>query len=462
MADDEKARLYHHLVQQTDEQTLLERMRLHGFWPERQPLPEEPPGQAEERARLEAEIAQVRKEAAVVKNPEKALAAERKRRWLESKQRRAARKAQREAQRQERREAWQEHRRGHVVHLGAGVSGGLQQTQSDVTRLNARGLPVLHTSIDLAARLGIKLGALRWLTYHRRAAAVVHYHRFEIAKKTGGVRCISAPKRALAQCQRWVLDNILAPLEVGPQVHGFVPGRSIVSNARPHVGRAAVVNLDLKDFFPSITFRRVKGLFEALGYSEHVATVLALLCTEPPRVPAEVDGKVYHVALGQRVLPQGACTSPAITNALCRRLDRRLDGLARRHGFSYTRYADDLTFSGDRAAAVGRLLRSARSVLQAEGLTEHPRKTRVMRQARRQEVTGVTVNSRPTIARREVRTLRAILHNAAKHGLESQNREQRPNFAAYLRGKVEYACMVDPQKAEEWRGRLAKALGRSQ
>ena len=155
------------------------------------------------------------------------------------------------------------------------------------------------------------------------------------------------PRPPWAAPSAWVFDEILRRLEPEPQAHGFVPGRSIVTNAASHTGKAVVCNLDLKDFFPSITFRRVKGLFRKLGYGEHVATLLALLCTEPPRVPVELDGKTYHVALGARVLPQGACTSPAITNALCRRLDRRLDGLARRHGFAYTRYADDLTFSGD-------------------------------------------------------------------------------------------------------------------
>lgn len=246
-----------------------------------------------------------------------------------------------------------------------------------------------------------------------------------------------------------------------PQAHGFVPGRSIVSNATPHVGRQIVLNLDLRDFFPSITFRRVKGLFHSFGYSEHVGTVLALLTTEPPRVPAAVDGKLYYVALGERILPQGACTSPALTNALCWRLDRRLTGLAKRHEFQYTRYADDLTFSGDNAAAVGKLLRSVRAILLTEGFTEQPTKTRVMRRSNRQEVTGVTVNTRPKVCREDLRTLRAILHNAAKHGLESQNRDQRPDFAAYLRGKVAYACMVDPERAADWRGRLAKALGQS-
>ena len=216
--------------------------------------------------------------------------------------------------------------------------------------------------------------------------------------------------------------------------------------------------MDLKEFFPSITFRRVKGLFQKLGYSQHVATVLGLLCTEPPRVAAELDGKVYHVALGQRVLPQGASTSPAITNAICRRLDRRLTALAARHGYTFTRYADDLTFSGDDPRPVGRLLRSVRSILETEGLTEHPRKTKVMRRSRRQEVTGLTVNVRPTVSRKDIRELRAILHNAAKHGLASQNRESHPDFAAYLTGRVEFVCMVDPTRAPVFRAWLARAL----
>jgi retron-type reverse transcriptase len=286
----------------------------------------------------------------------------------------------------------------------------------------------------------------------------VHYHRYSIAKKTGGVRCISAPKKALARAQRWVLDHILDKLALEPTTHGFARGRSIVSNASPHVGRKVVANIDLQDFFPSVTFRRVKGLFKALGYSEHIATVLALLCTEPPRLAAELDGKVYFVALSERVLPQGACTSPALTNALCRRLDRRLAGLARKHQFQYTRYADDLTFSGDRPEVMGRLLRSVRTILAAEGFTEHPTKTRIMRSGRRQEVTGLTVNRQPGVGRQELRKLRAILHNAARLGLESQNRDGRPHFAAYLRGRVDFLCMVQPQHASALREALRKAL----
>jgi retron-type reverse transcriptase len=457
MADLNKSQLYREVAQMSDE-VLLVRMRQQGFWGNDQPLSQDPPPEAAERTAVLKEIADLRRTASAVKNPEKALAKERKRRWDESKKRRAENKKKREIERQQRCDAYAAHKAVHVVHVGAGVSAGLQGTAADTEALARRNLPVINNGNHLASLMGITLPALRWLTYHRRSATVVHYRRFAIAKKTGGVRHISAPKAALAAAQRWVFDNLLARLGVEAQAHGFVRGRSIVSNAAPHAGRAAVINLDLKEFFPSITFRRVKGLFEGFGYGEHVATLLALLCTEPPRVPAEVDGKVYHVALGDRVLPQGACTSPALTNALCWRLDRRLAALAAKHGFAYTRYADDLTFSGNKPAAVGRLLRSVRSILEAEGYREHPTKTRVMRRSRRQEVTGVTVNARPTVSRQAVRELRAILHNAARHGLESQNREQRPNFPAYLKGRVEFVCMVDPQRGVKLRTAMARIL----
>ncbi len=257
MPDNEKARLYRQIVQQTDKQTLLERMRLHGFWPETEGLPQDPPDEAHERAQIQAELTQLRKTSSLVKNPEKALNEERKRRWEESKKRRAEIKKKRAAEQQKRREAWEEYKKDHVVHVGLGVSAGLQQTISNEEALKQRGLPVMHNSKDVAERMGIKLGALRWLTYHRKAAAVVHYHRFSIAKKTGGVRYISAPKPALAHTQQWILENVLMPLEVEPCAHGFLPKHSIITNATPHVGKAVVINLDIKDFFPSITFRRV-------------------------------------------------------------------------------------------------------------------------------------------------------------------------------------------------------------
>jgi len=316
---------------------------------------------------------------------------------------------------------------------------------------------VLHGPHDLAALLGIPLARLRWLTFHRGAVTLVHYHRYSIPKKTGGVRAISAPKPSLAKVQRWILQNLLDRLAAGPHAHGFVVGRSIVTNATPHVGKRVVVNLDLKDFFPTVTFPRVKGLFKKLGYSESVAACIALLCTEPPRVPVVLDGKTYRVAVGARVLPQGACTSPAITNLLCTRLDRRIAALAKKLGFTYTRYADDLTLS-TQEGHIGTVLKTVRKILADEGFIENPKKTHIMRSGRRQEVTGVTVNDKLTVPRVEARELRAILHNAAKHGLESQNRHKHPAFASYLRGRVAFVTMVDPSKASVLQAALARAL----
>jgi retron-type reverse transcriptase len=176
--------------------------------------------------------------------------------------------------------------------------------------------------------------------------------------------------------------------------------------------------------------------------------VLALLCTEPPRVEAELDGKVFHVALGDRVLPQGAPTSPAITNLVCRRLDRRLGGLAQSLGFTYTRYADDLTFSGEHRGKVGRLLKAVRDIVPEEGFVVREDKTRIMHRGRRQEVTGVSVNHAVAVPRAERRLLRAILRNAQKAGsLASQNRAQHAKFRQHLTGRIAWVAMVEPRHA---------------
>ena len=275
-------------------------------------------------------------------------------------------------------------------------------------------------------------------------------------EEDGGIRNISAPKRALGLAQRWVFENVLGRLHPSPR--RTVRRRSVHrQQCHPACGPSVRHQPRPAGFLSEHHVPPREGLVPGLGYSEHVATVLALLCTEPPRVPARLDGKLYFVALGQRVLPQGACTSPAITNALCRRLDRRLRGLAARHAFTYTRYADDLTFSGRTTRCRSSAQERPRDS-HGEGFAEHTDKTRVMRSSRRQEVTGVVVNTRPKISREQTRELRAILHNAARHGLASQNRDGRSDFAAYLRGRVEFACMVDPASATKWRDALTRAL----
>jgi hypothetical protein len=207
-----------------------------------------------------------------------------------------------------------------------------------------------------------------------------------------------------------------------------------------------IVNMDLENFFPTIVFARVRSVFQRLGYSPCVATILALLCTECPRRQVSYNGKSYWVATGPRGLPQGACTSPALSNQVARRLDKRLGGLAKKLNLAYTRYADDLTFSGsaELEPRIGYLLARVRHLAEAEGFAVNDKKTRVLRPTTAQKVTGLVVNDKPAVARRERRRLRALLHRARREGLDQQNRSALPNFRAYLEGKIAYLRMVQP------------------
>ena len=377
--------------------------------------------------------------------------------YREEKARRKAQKKAEAAKRKEERAAAVKHRREtDIIFLGRGVSGRLHLRLTDESRLAENGLPVLHTPADVAATLGLPIKTLRWLAFHTEVATRTHYIKFEVPKRAGGTRILAAPHKKLKTVQRWILANVLTRMPPTDAAHGFVTGRGIVSNAGPHVGKAVVINLDLENFFPSITFPRVRAVFERYGYSGAVATILALLCTESPRTTATYAGTPYEVATGPRALPQGAPTSPALSNQVARKLDRRLLGVAAKLGLRYTRYADDLTFSGGEeiGGKIGWLLAKVRHIAAEEGFRVNEKKTRVMRRSMAQTVTGVVVNEKPSISRDELRRLRAILHRAAREGLEAQNREGRANFRAWLAGKIAFVAMIRPDVA----GRLKAAL----
>jgi hypothetical protein len=357
-------------------------------------------------------------------------------------------KAEAEERRRLRREAWQAYRANHIVHLGEGE--GVFWTDAsgpdkwDLERAEERAaeneLPPLDSPQKLAEALGLTVAELRWLAYHRDAATRIHYRRFVIAKRGGGERAIWAPLPKLKAAQHWILRNIAEKLPVHGAAHGFLPGRSTLTNAAAHADPAVVVKVDVKDFFPTVTLRRVKGIFRKAGYREQVATLLALVCTEAPREVVEQDGQTYYVSLGPRCLPQGAPTSPALTNTLCLRLDRRLSGLAKRLGWRYTRYADDLTFSqpADRGGEpkIGTLLGLVRRIVEAEGFHLNPEKTRVHRRGGRQQVTGLVVNgdAPPRVPRRLRRQLRAAAHNLGqgKPLKEGETLARLTGYAAYV------------------------------
>jgi len=311
--------------------------------------------------------------------------------------------------------------------------------------LAQNGLPSLASRDDLAAALGISRGVLDWLAFPERKEEPPHYVAFAVPKRSGGYRVLYAPKAKLKAAQQWIRREILAKTFAEDPAHGFVAGRSIHTNAQPHAGKDIVITLDLQDFFPSITYRRVRGIFQSLGYGEEVAIPLAMLCTVKP---AE---KVREFIGGQRhrMLPQGAPTSPALANLACRHLDVRLAGLAAKFGCAYTRYADDLAFSGDATfeRTLKRFLPLLHQIVKAEGFKLKKGKTHLARRGARQEVTGLVVNDGPRVPRAYRRQLRAILHNARKNGLEAQNREKHPHFAHALRGRIEFVRSTHPQLA---------------
>lgn len=415
MSDDKRAAMRARIQQTSKDEVVLEEMIRHGFWSEGSDQPSLPAELIKQQGEVRRELESLAKDASAYENSDRALKRLQTERMQAARERRVETKIRRAQKRYDRAAAWHERQNNEITHLGDDVSALLKSTDGKPERLQALKLPAIRDGAALAAAMGLKLGELKFLAYSRKVAKVDHYVRFTIPKKTGGVREIAAPMPRLKRAQYWTLGNILQPLQTHDAAHGFCAKRSILTNARPHTGKRVVINIDLKDFFPTINYRRVKGLFVSLGYPEKVAAPLALICTDAERDKLQIDGRTWNVMRGERRLPQGAPTSPAIANLIAARLDRRVVGAARKLGFTYTRYADDMTFSGDAAPhskAVKKLLWQLRKIAEAEGFTFNDEKTRVMGSGTRQDVTGLVVNSRPAVARSERRRFRAWLHTA--------------------------------------------------
>jgi RNA-directed DNA polymerase len=309
----------------------------------------------------------------------------------------------------------------------------------------------LRTPRDIAALLDVRYAQL---IYHiHKVPAAERYALFEIPKRAGGVRRISAPRRALKILQRKLNQMFQAVYVPRSCTHGFVNQRSIVTNAGPHVGKRLVLNVDLADFFPSINFGRVRGMLRARPYNlpEKVATMLAQICCH------------------NNELPQGAPTSPVVANMVCARLDGELTRLARSCRCAYSRYADDLSFSttlsrfpeqlvaSDNAEVPSgiRLGESLRRTIRENGFAINTRKVRLLDRRHRQEVTGLVVNQRVNVRRSFVRRIRAMLHAWDEFDLDAAEREfltkydrrhrqpeQAPSFKSVVKGMIDYVGMV--------------------
>jgi RNA-directed DNA polymerase len=323
----------------------------------------------------------------------------------------------------------------------------------------------------LAERLELSDGQLAWLADVRGlersvSSEQLRNYRYRARPRDGGVpRLIEAPKARLKEVQRWLLREILDHVPVHEAAHGFTHHRSAVTHAALHTGQPAVLRLDLKDFFASVSAGRVYGLWRSLGYSPSVSHVLTGLSTNV--IPAGVWSQVAEQTPGHAVqarfwlgrqlatphLPQGAPTSPTLANLIAYGLDRRLSGLARASGLRYSRYADDLTFSG------GERLHRRRphfesvvaEIVRSEGFRLNEAKSAIQSDGGRQIVCGVVVNLHTNLRRTEYDRLKAILHNAAKQGPLDQNREGVRDFRAHLLGRISWVEALNPGRGRRLR-----------
>jgi RNA-directed DNA polymerase len=318
----------------------------------------------------------------------------------------------------------------------------------------------LRSGRDVARLLEIPYGDLVYYLYV--IPYKFRYITFPIKKKLGGERIISTPATSLKLIQKKLNQVLQCVYQVKPSVHGFVKGKNIVTNAKAHVGKRYVLNFDLKDFFVSINFGRVRGMFMALPYAlnPEVATVLAQICCH------------------NNQLPQGAPTSPIISNMLCAKLDSQFQKLAKKYRFTYTRYADDITFSTTRPNLPEEIAyiitteepeklekvilgKDIYSIIKENNFEVNERKVRMQNAKQHQEVTSITVNTFPNVDRNYIRQIRAMLHAWRKFGLKLSESEYSreyefkssefnfkydtkglAKFNEVLRGKIEFLGMV--------------------
>ncbi len=299
-----------------------------------------------------------------------------------------------------------------------------------VTKLLSKSLPVIFDWHHLSQLLGVSID----FTVSIVNSNCSHYREFKIPKRNGGHRTIVAPRRALKLCQRWILDNILNRLSCHPAAKGFVRKQSIKSHCAPHLGGDCFLKVDFKDFFPSISKSRVIALFRSMGYSNKVSLYLASFCC-------------YGNSL-----PQGGVTSPAISNLMCRRLDSRLATFARSKGWIYSRYADDLVFSG---SGIGfSAVNFLEYVVGEEGFSLNPEKTRIYRGDARPVITGLVIGDRAlAVPRNFKRDVAKQVHYVLRYGVLSHSaktRSRNPFLISTLLGKLGFWLDIELGCQRAW------------
>ena len=292
------------------------------------------------------------------------------------------------------------------------------------------------------------------------------YKSFGVPKKSGGERMISAPTAMLKSFLTYTNRLLQAFYEAPSYVTGFTSGKSVVDNAERHIGKNFIFNIDLQDFFPNISKSRVWATLKCspFKFNDTIADAIAGLCCTEMMIGGETKW----------VLPQGSPCSPILTNLVCRNLDRRLNKLAKEYKLHYSRYADDITFSGNRNVFQrdGRFYKQLVEIVSGQNFIINEKKTRLQRKCERQEVTGLVLSDRVNVTREYVRGLDNILYIWEKYGeadayakflthyMPKQNLHKRkPDMQSVIRGKLLYLKMVKGADDEVWR-RLQRRFNR--
>lgn len=454
----------------------LQKMKEYGFWPKDVPTPyerqvDETKEAYQKRNELELEykklvnqISNLYKEVSTIEQKLGELRKQYNKTWdyekirkeiarmlmEESIERRAKRKAEREEQQRQKTEAWQKKKKENIVYIGKEYSSHLSQKETDQERLIQLHLPVLTEEKQLAEFLNLSYQQLRFLTYHRDVTKTDQYYRYEIPKKSGGLRKIAAPKPGLKAAQRIILDQILNQLPVANEAHGFRKAHSVVTNAKAHKGNPTLlINMDLENFFPTITFARVRGMFESFGYSGHISSLLAMICTYCERMEIEVNGEIRYVKTSGRILPQGSPASPMITNIICSHMDARIQGLAQKYQLQYTRYADDMSFSLQEEAElqIGSFCYYLSKIIEEEGFSINHKKTRFLKGNTCQSITGVVINGEEVgVSKKWVKNLRAMIHQAS---IKQEQGTLSKETVYQISGRIAWLQSVNPSRYQK-------------
>ena len=287
-----------------------------------------------------------------------------------------------------------------------------------------QGLPVIYNTANLAALVGYRT------TYLKRATVYTSYfyRKFSINKRNGKPREIVEPLPSLKEIQLWILENILSRIKVSKYAKAYVKDKTLIENVKYHKGRDAVLVLDIKNFFNSIKLKDIEAIFLNMGYSSNISNLLAKLCTY------------------EEYLPQGCSTSPTLSNIFLNEFDDKISAICNSQNLRYTRYADDLTFSGSKLN-LEKLPKIIEELLYPLGLSINETKTKLMERNQRQTVTGIVVNEKLQVPKSYRNFIRNEVYFLSKFGLVEHKKgthNTRSNYINHLLGKINFVLHINP------------------